>query len=188
MEQFFLGLFLPRDELYIVDQKNVYIAVPVFKTHRLLVHDGVDEIVGEFLTGDIEHFGAGLLRQNEMSDGVHQMGLTQSHAAVYKQGIVGVGGGLCHRQRRRMGEPVAIAYDKCVEGVFRDQSGRCRFIAAVGRAVHLLRLVGKDEGYVDGPGGYLAQSLRNIGSVPGLEQTLHKIIGYREKKGILLHR
>ena len=64
MEKFFLGTFLADDELDIIDQKNIIISV-FFTEFRggnvVLITDGVDQLIGEFLRGHIEDLGAGII-------------------------------------------------------------------------------------------------------------------------------
>ena len=77
-----------------------------------------------------------------MTDGVHQVGLAQTHAAVDEQRVVGLGGHLRHRQRHRMGETVAAAHHKGVKGILGVQLGQ-RVAGVLGfqfpdAAIHLL--------------------------------------------------
>ena len=77
-----------------------------------------------------------------MADGVHQMGLAQTHAAVDEQRVVGLGGHLRHGQRNRVGKTVAAAHHKGVKGILGVQLGQ-RVAGVLGfqfpdAAVHLL--------------------------------------------------
>ena len=70
------------------------------------------------------------------------MGLAQTHAAVNKQGVVGLGGHLRHGQRNRVGKAVAAAHHKGVKGILGVQLGQ-RVAGVLGfqlpdAAVHLL--------------------------------------------------
>ena len=54
-----------------------------------------------------------------MSDGVHEMCLTESYAAVHEEGVVDPAWRFGDGERCRMGEAVGIACDEGVEGVVR---------------------------------------------------------------------
>ena len=56
MEKFLLGTFLSNNKLNIVNQENII--VPVLFTEFggggiVLVPDGIDQLIGEFLGGDV---------------------------------------------------------------------------------------------------------------------------------------
>ena len=52
-----------------------------------------------------------------MRDGLDQVGLAESHAPPDKEGVVGQGRRLRHRQGRRVGELVAVAHNEVLKGV-----------------------------------------------------------------------
>ena len=56
-----------------------------------------------------------------MSDGVHEMCLAESYAAVHEEGVVYSARRFGDGERSRMGEAVGIARDEGVEGVVRVQ-------------------------------------------------------------------
>ena len=91
MEKFLLGTFFSDDELDIVDEQGVVVPVffPKFRGGDVVfVTDGVDQLIGEFFRGNIQNLGVFVVFQDKMGDGVHQVGLSQPHAPVDKQGIV----------------------------------------------------------------------------------------------------
>jgi hypothetical protein len=55
VEELFLGALLAGNKLDVIHQENVVTAVSVAEVLRCLVADGVDEVVGELLRGDVEH-------------------------------------------------------------------------------------------------------------------------------------
>lgn len=90
MEKFFLGRFLPYNELNVVYKKDVYI--PVFFTEFghcgiISVSDGLDQFVGKFLTCHIENFAVLVMLDDIMSDGMHKMSLAKSCSSVDKRGL-----------------------------------------------------------------------------------------------------
>ena len=123
VEEFLLGLLLAGDELDVVDEQDVSAAVFGLEgLHALIAHAG-DELVGEFLGGDILHPFVGVLFQHRVTDGVHQMGLAQAGAAVDEQGIVGTAGAGGYGHGRRVGELVGFAHHEGVEGVAGVEGG-----------------------------------------------------------------
>ncbi len=116
MKELLFGLFA-FEELDVVDQEHVGMAVFVAKFERLIVLDRDDELVGELLRGHVHDAGARILVQHAVPDRMHQMGLAQTDPAVEKQRVVGAGRGFGDRQRRGMREAVGIAYDELIEGV-----------------------------------------------------------------------
>ena len=53
MEELFLGMFLFRQELDIIHQQDVDIAVFLPKGLRITIADGIYEFMGEFFSGDV---------------------------------------------------------------------------------------------------------------------------------------
>ncbi|MNI90714.1 hypothetical protein D3C73_1482730 [compost metagenome] len=49
MEKFLLGRFLPRQELNVVNQQDVYVPVFVAEAFAAVVTDRIDELIREFL-------------------------------------------------------------------------------------------------------------------------------------------
>ena len=69
MEKLLLGTFFSNDELDIVNEEDV--VGPVFFTefrggNVVLITDGVDQLICEFLRGHIEDLGAGIIFQDKM--------------------------------------------------------------------------------------------------------------------------
>lgn len=63
MEEFLLRTLLTDDELHVVDEQ--YVDVAVFLTEAghtggIAHSQGFDQLVGEVLTGDVEHFHIGI--------------------------------------------------------------------------------------------------------------------------------
>ena len=109
VEELFLGPFLVRDELDVVDQQQVDPAVARAELVDPALLDAGDELVGELLAGGVDDALARELRRDRVPDGVHQVGLAEADAAVQEQRVVGVAGAFRHRQRaawaRRLADP-----------------------------------------------------------------------------------
>src|SRR5215831_9859732 len=94
VEEFLLRPLFTTEELNVVDQKKVGLPITLAEFHQITVLDRVDEVVNKQLTGDIDHLHVFPFRPDELADGLHQMGLAQTDAAVNKEGII--------RTRRRL--------------------------------------------------------------------------------------
>jgi hypothetical protein len=94
MEKFLLRPLLTTEKLNVVDQKKVGLAITLPEFDQITVLDRVDELVDEQLTRDVDHLHVFPFRPDELADGLHEMGLAQTDAAVNERGIV--------RARRRL--------------------------------------------------------------------------------------
>ena len=98
VEKFFLRTFFAAEELDVVDQKQIGLAITFPEFDQVVVLDRVDELVDEQLAREIHHFGVLLFRPDVLADRLHQMRLAQSDAAVNEKRVVGL------RRRLRDGE------------------------------------------------------------------------------------
>src|SRR5260370_636393 len=115
----FLRTFFLRQELDVINQQHIHIAELVAEAGHLVVAQRVDHLVGKLLARQVADRSLGLMPFYFMSNGLHQVGLSHTYAAVQEQRVVGLGGTLCDRLRRGMGELVARAFDESVEGITR---------------------------------------------------------------------
>src|SRR5438552_10350764 len=123
MEKFLLRPLFTAEKLNVVDQKKVGLAITFPEFYQIAVLYRVDELVDEQLTRDVKHLHVFPFRPDELADGLHQMGLAQTDAAVNKQRVV--------RSRRRLrdGETgcvrdfVVRADDERFKRVLRLESG-----------------------------------------------------------------
>ena len=124
MEKLFLRPLLARDELNIVDEQDVHVAVLLPEFFHALVAHAIDEFVGKLLRRQVGHLGPRRPALDMVADGVQEMGLAEPHTAVDEQGIIGPARRVCHRPCGGMGELVARPNHKIVEGVFLFQGAR----------------------------------------------------------------
>src|SRR5437899_3624679 len=94
MEKCLLIPLFTAEKLNVVDQKKVGLAITFPEFYQITVLYRVDDLVDEQLTRDVKHLHVFPFRPDELADGLHQMGLAQTDAAVNKQRIV--------RARRRL--------------------------------------------------------------------------------------
>ena len=123
VEELLLGLDLALQELDVVDQQHVDVAVAALEPVLPVVADRVDELVGELLAGHVADLGAGVEAAHVVADGVQQVGLAQAGVAVDQQRVVGLARRLGDRDRGRVREPVGRADDEGLEGVLRVEPG-----------------------------------------------------------------
>ena len=124
VKELFLGALFIAEELDIVHEQDVGLAIALVELlHALGAYAG-DHVVHEALAGGIDDAHGAVAIDQLAADGVHQMGLAHAHAAVQEQRIVaarGVGG---HGFRGGVSELVAGADDERIEGEFRIEGGR----------------------------------------------------------------
>ena len=115
VEKLLLGCLLLGDEVDVVHEEDIDgpVAAPEFRGRFGL--DRGDELVGETLAGNVDDPLVGPPSVNRLADGVHEMGLPQSHAAVDEERVIRLRRRFGHRQRGCVGEPVALPDDKPVE-------------------------------------------------------------------------
>ena len=92
MEELLLGLLLTGDELDIVHQQQIRLAVLVLELRLTAGLDGGDQLVGEFVALDVDDLGVGILLADAVGDGVQQVGLSHAGRAIDKQGVVHIAG------------------------------------------------------------------------------------------------
>ena len=123
VEKLLLHRVFARDEVDVVDQKHVHVAVFFLKRQVAVLpqRQRVDELVGEFLAGDVEDVEVRV----QLSDLVHnreqQVRFAQPRRAEEEQRVVQLGRMLRHRVGGGLRELVGRADDEVVERVFAAQ-------------------------------------------------------------------
>ncbi len=118
-----LRLGSPLQELDVVDEEDVDIAIPRLERRTTVVRDGVVEVVRELFARDVPDADAGVHARGVVTDGVQKVRLAQTRVAVDEQRVVGLRGCLGDRDRGGVGEAVGLTDDEVVERVLRVQSG-----------------------------------------------------------------
>ena len=118
VEELGLGLFGPSEELHVVQEQDIDVAVLPLEEIALSLPDGLDELGHEALGGGVPDPCVWGELPGVVGDGKEQVGLPQSDSPVDEHGVVRLGGRcLRHGQGRGMGELVAGPGDERVEGV-----------------------------------------------------------------------
>ena len=126
MEKFFLCGDLTRDELNIVDEEHIRVAVFFLELGCGLLFDGANELVCEVFTLDEDDIEFGCLALDLVCDCFHEVSFAKSGRTVKEEGVIGCGmvgnGDGC-----RVRELVGAADDKVIERVvlFGNEIGAC---------------------------------------------------------------
>ena len=118
MEKLLLQACLAGQEVDVVDQHDVHIAVFRAEIDGAAVLQRGDILVQQGLAGDVGHGHAGGF-QHAGADRLNQMGLAEAGLSVDEERVVGASRRLGDGQRGRMGEAVGGPDHELVEGVLR---------------------------------------------------------------------
>ena len=132
VEELLHRLFLALQELDVVDEEHVDLAVAALERAGLALADRVDEVVGELLGVHVPHADARVEVLRVVADRVQQVRLAQPRVAVDEQRVVGLGRRLGDGDGRGVREPVGRADDERLEQVLRVQARRLGRLLAAG--------------------------------------------------------
>src|SRR5258705_194659 len=109
-------------KLNVIKQKKVGLAITLPEFDEITVLDRVDELVDEQLARDVDPLHVFPFRPDELADGLHEMGLAQTDAAVNKEGIIRTRGRLRDSETGCMRDFVIPTDDERFECVSRIES------------------------------------------------------------------
>ena len=122
VEEAFLCLFLARQKLHIVEHQHVHLQVKIHEALHIVVANGFNELVREFLARNVQHKPAAVVLLDEIADGLHQVRFAQAHATIQQQRIErGDARFLRHGHASRATQPVAISLNEVIECINRVQ-------------------------------------------------------------------
>ena len=124
VEELLLGPGLGREELDVVDEQDVGVAIARLEAVDVAGAKRGEELVGEGLDRRVADGEAGAVGADVVADRVQEMGLADAGRAVEEERVVGLPGQLGDGQRGGVGEAVAVADHELVEGVLRVQARR----------------------------------------------------------------
>ena len=124
VEELGLRALLAADELDVVDQQHVDVAVALAEVEDALVAERVDHLVHEPLGRHVGQPQRARLLDDVVPNRMHEVGLAQPDSAVDEQRVVGPRRRLGYRPTGGVGELVGRADDEGVERVARIQPGR----------------------------------------------------------------
>jgi hypothetical protein len=88
VEKLGLCALFADNELDVVHQQDVDAAIALAEFQDPIVPNRVDHFVHEAFGGDVRQLESRAVREDVVTDGVHQMGFSQTHAAVEKQRVI----------------------------------------------------------------------------------------------------
>ena len=186
MEELLLGLYLAGNELYIVHQQYVGLAVFLPELRVAVFPDGGDQLVGEVVALDVYDPGLRPLLPQGVGDGVQQMGLAQPGITIDKQRVVVLAGLLRHRLGRGEGQLVLGPHHVGLKGErlrLRQVAGPVRCHAVIGRQL----LVVQDL-HLQISGEQVPQRRFDVGQEPGFDGVLLECVAAVQHEGGILHR
>ena len=124
MKELLLRGRLVGNELDVVDHQDIHRPELVLECHRVLETKGVHEARHELLGRHEETLAFRSLRTDPPGDGIHQMGLAQSDAAVEIQRVVRNPIAVSHVHGSPMGEVIGLTDHEILEREPRIELGR----------------------------------------------------------------
>jgi len=109
VEELLFGLQLVGQELDIVDEEDVGAAEAVAEAGGVVGAQGADEVAREVLDGGIADAQPVAVDLHVVADRLEEVGLSEPRRAVDEERVVGVSRHFRHRERRCVGEPIAVA-------------------------------------------------------------------------------
>ena len=120
VEELDLGLLLLGEELHVVDDEDVVVAVGLLEAlDAALVGDRVDEVVGEALAGDVADLELRVLFERRVRDRLREVRLAEAGVGVDEHRVVGGGRRLGDAARHGGRVLVVGPGDEAVEDVAR---------------------------------------------------------------------
>ena len=116
VEELFLRRFLAGDELDIIDHQHLDGAEHFLEIHHGAFAQGLHEAIHELFSREIQHAGLGAAGADISGDGVHQVRLAQTHAAIQEQRVEGHRAAFGDATGGGMGQLVRFADDEVVKG------------------------------------------------------------------------
>src|SRR5690606_41829876 len=112
VEELFLRPLLLTQEVHVVDQQQIDLAIAPAEIRHAPLLDGGDQVVREALARDVCDAAARVLREDRVTDRMHQVRLAQADAAIDEERIVHARRRLRHGTTRRGRQLVVRADDE----------------------------------------------------------------------------
>src|SRR5690606_14175316 len=116
MEELLLRAFLLGKELDVVDQQRIYRTIEALEFIDRVELRRLDHVRYETLGMQVDHLRIGILLEQVITHGMHQVGLAQTNAAIQKERVIAVLGIVGVLPGRGAGQLVGFAFDKLLEG------------------------------------------------------------------------
>ena len=122
MEELLLSFLTPSNELHIVDDQYIDIAIPIRKT-SLFEADRLDKFFDKRLRAQVGDLLAWVARKDLIAYRLDEVCLTEADTTVDEEGIILRARAVCDRLAGSVGEVVARADNEILEGVARVEAG-----------------------------------------------------------------
>jgi hypothetical protein len=123
VEELFLDTFFAFDELNVIDEEDVDVAVAALESNLAVVAERIDEVVGEFLGGDVLDPHAREQSLCVVAGGMQQVRLAETRLAPDEQGVVGTSGCFGDCQSSGMRKSIGGTDDERIEGIAPVETG-----------------------------------------------------------------
>ena len=192
VEELFLRALFSGQELDVVEKQRVDRAVAIAERLHLVVADGRDQFGHERVRRHVDDFPAGTDVSELLSDGLDQMRLAQTCAAVDEQWIERTAQILSDRQRRRVGELIRAPDHEGAEPIPRIEHRRRQLGRRSGRRCSDRNLCIGDELQIQAVGREIVENRTDLHPVPiadGVDESLgrdadvHSLAALRQKTG-----
>ena len=117
VEKFLLRAVLARDELDIVHEQQIRVAVFLAEVFGRAGADGFDHLIDELLALDVGNLRRRIVVADGLADGEQKVRLAEAGVAVDQQGVIRLAGILRHGDGRCVGKLVARTDDEAVKRV-----------------------------------------------------------------------
>ena len=117
MEKFLLRAVLARDELDIVHEQQIRVAVFLAEVFGRAGADGFDHLIDELLALNVGNLRRRIVVADGLADGEQKVRLAEAGVAVDQQGVIRLAGILRHGDGRCVGKLVARTDDEAVKRV-----------------------------------------------------------------------
>ena len=182
VEHLLLGGVTAGDELHVVHEKHVRAPVFLPEFGVAPLPDGLDELVGEGVALDVDHFIVRVVVVDGVGDGVKQVGLAQAGLAVDEQGVIAVARVVGHRPGGGVGKFVGRAHHEPLEGILLRAGEK----AALGGLLIGVQLALGEDHHVEVGGEQLVEGFLDEGDIPGGDDVPFEACGGVEDEAVLL--
>lgn len=122
VEEFFLSGVLARKKLNVIDKEGLGRAVFHLEVSGVLAADAGDDFVGEGFGGGIDDLGGGVNAEQFVTDGLHEVGFSDTDTTPEKEGVVVFAGLLNDSLGGSKGQLVTGGDVKFFQNVIRAQT------------------------------------------------------------------
>ena len=118
MEELLLGLLFAGDELHVVHQQKIRLAVFLPHVCGFALPDGVHQLIGEVVALHIGDSGLGVVFSDHIGNGVNQVGFSKTGVPIDEKGVIVFGWVLGNGEGGGIGKLVGRTHHKGLKGKF----------------------------------------------------------------------